>query len=312
MMRTHLDLSAIEAFVVVADMRSFTLAGDELCLTQAAVSLRLRRLEESLGRRLLIRSPRQVRLSPDGEAFLPRARMLLDAQKNALAPVDISRCLTFGISDHVAGPELPSILAKLRAYDPDLFIKVRVNSSRVLLAEFERREIDVAIVRRGSKTGDSEALFEECHGWYSSMDFEYHGEQLPLVSVVESCGLREAATQLLNDAGFSWVESFVGGGIATAINAVTAGIGVAPLPHRLAHSDLIEIGPELGLPELPRVPVVMLTNHVEPQSRETLKALIAAVHSSIPGKRTDANVIPASVTGMSRSMLKLEGRRCSP
>jgi DNA-binding transcriptional LysR family regulator len=277
----HLDLSAIEAFVLVADLRSFTLAAEALDLTQAGVSLKVRRLETSLGRQLLTRSPRQVRLSPDGQAFLPKARELLKAQENAFTPANVPRMLMIGISDHVAGPELPTILEKLRTYDPTLSIRVRVNSSRLVLSEFDRRDIDVAIVRESAKRkNESERLFSEHHGWYSSMHFRLHGKQLPLLTVTESCGLRETATKLLTEAGFDWIDSFMGGGIAAVINAVDAGLGIAPLPRRLASRRLIEIGPELGLPELPPVDVVMHANRLNPQSRDILRILTAAFRGS--------------------------------
>lgn len=82
-MRQHLDLAAVEAFLLVAELHSFTRAADVLGVTQAGVSLQLRRLEAQLGQRLLDRTPRHVRLSAQGEAFLPHARDLLASQQTA-------------------------------------------------------------------------------------------------------------------------------------------------------------------------------------------------------------------------------------
>ena len=65
-----LDLDAVRAFVLVADLCSFTRAADALGTTQSAVSLKLKRLEAHLGKQLLERTPRVVRLSVDGKAFL--------------------------------------------------------------------------------------------------------------------------------------------------------------------------------------------------------------------------------------------------
>ena len=61
-----LDLDAVRAFVLVAELSSFTRAADALDTTQSAVSLKLKRLEAALGRQLLERTPRIVRLSADG------------------------------------------------------------------------------------------------------------------------------------------------------------------------------------------------------------------------------------------------------
>jgi DNA-binding transcriptional LysR family regulator len=72
-MRT-LDLDQLRAFVVVSDLRSFTAAGACLGASQSAMSLRLNKLEQSVGLRLLGRTPRAVALTPDGTRFLPHAR----------------------------------------------------------------------------------------------------------------------------------------------------------------------------------------------------------------------------------------------
>src|SRR5690348_6438958 len=107
-----LDLDAVQAFVLVADLRSFTRAAEALGTTQSAVSLKLKRLEERLRRRLVERTPRLVRLSADGTVFLERARELLAAHERALAKLEaVPRRLGLGISDHAAGAALPAMLA---------------------------------------------------------------------------------------------------------------------------------------------------------------------------------------------------------
>lgn len=57
-----LDIEAVQAFVRVADLKSFTRAAEAMDSAQSAVSLKIKRLEEVLGRRLLERTPRSVRL----------------------------------------------------------------------------------------------------------------------------------------------------------------------------------------------------------------------------------------------------------
>ncbi|WP_208295001.1 LysR family transcriptional regulator [Pseudomonas graminis] len=277
LMTQHLDLSTVEAFVLTTDLRSFTQAADVLGLTQAAVSLKVSRLERALNRRLLIRTPRSIQLSPDGEVFLPRARTLLVAQQLALVEVArTSRRLRLGISDHVAGPELPSVLEKIKSYDPGLAISVRVGASSELLAEYDREEIDVAIVRSEKNRRDAEPLFEDRYGWFASLSMRTRGEPMPLVTVDDACGIRSIATRLLAQAGIEWSDSFIGGGVATALYAAAAGIGVAPLPVRLASSRLIDVGEGFQLPPLPNVAMVMYSRHMDAHTRESLRILAGA------------------------------------
>src|ERR1700761_7099858 len=99
-----LDIEAVRAFVLTADLKSFTRAAEALDTTQSAVSLKIKRLEDGLGRRLLERTPRLVRLSADGDAFLGPARSLIAAHHGAVDSFNPQRRrLVVGISHHLVG-----------------------------------------------------------------------------------------------------------------------------------------------------------------------------------------------------------------
>src|SRR6516225_4314587 len=120
-MTATLDIATVQAFLLVADLQSFTRAAEALGTTQAAVSLKLQRLETLLGKRLVERSPRAVRLTGEGAEFLDRARALMEAHDRALSGhKPASQQLSLGISDHAAGPELVPMLERLHATFPQL------------------------------------------------------------------------------------------------------------------------------------------------------------------------------------------------
>ncbi|EDZ99039.1 transcriptional regulator, LysR family, partial [Burkholderia sp. H160] len=167
-----LDLDAVRAFVLVADLRSFTRAADALDTTQSAVSLKLKRLEAHLGKQLLERTPRVVRLSADGHAFLGAARELLNAHERALGALSVKRRrLALGLSEHVAGPDLPHLLGRLNAHDPGLVVELHMGTSAALLAQFDERRLEAAIVRYGADEpprDDAQTLFSEPLGWLAT------------------------------------------------------------------------------------------------------------------------------------------------
>src|ERR1700744_2201537 len=100
-----LDIEAVQAFVLVADLNSFTRAAEAMESTQSAVNLKIKRLEDGLGRRLLERTPRLVRLSADGAAFLEAARNLVAAHQSALGSFAVEpRRRTAGYSHHSVEP----------------------------------------------------------------------------------------------------------------------------------------------------------------------------------------------------------------
>src|ERR1700743_3448558 len=136
---TTLDVEAVQAFVLGSDFQTFTLAAEALDTSQAAISVKLKRLEDRLGEKLIERTPRLVRLSARGAAFLGAARNSRAAHEHAVPGLSSpSRRFTLGIADQVAGPELPTLLARLHAYDPALLIEVQIEASRNLLDAFDR------------------------------------------------------------------------------------------------------------------------------------------------------------------------------
>ena len=280
-----LDLDAVQAFILIADFGSFTLAADVMQTTQAAVSLKLKRLEARLGQRLLERTPRYVELSARGAAFLEHARELLAVHDRALAGfAEARQRLAIGISDHVAGPELPALIARMNAQDPQLLIEIRIGSSGDLLQSFDRRELDTVIVRLHAGRSDGVLLAEEKFGWFAAPGWQHRaGEPLPVATLAEPCGVRVMAGQLLDSAAVPWTEIFVGGGVAAVAAAVMAGLGVAALAPRMLPLGAVDVGPRLGLPDLPRLPVLLHSRVKESRPRAALAALSAAFRSAVRG-----------------------------
>lgn len=272
-----LDVDAVHAFVLVADLQSFTRAAEALDTSQAAISVKLKRLESRLGEKLIERTPRLVRLSARGATFLGAARDFLAAHQRAVAGLTTtSRRFTLGIADQVAGPELPVLLARLHAYDPALLIEVQIEASRNLRDAFERGALDAAIVRREDDRRDGEVLSKERFGWFAAPGFAHkEGDALRLASLAASCGVRNIATRALDAAGVSWVEVFLGGGTAAVAAAASAGLAVAALARRVAPVGLVDVGERLGLPPLPASAIVLHSALSDAQSRGALRAIAA-------------------------------------
>ncbi len=272
-----LDLSTVQAFLLVAELKSFTRAAEALGTTQAAISLKLQRLEATLGRRLVERSPRAVSLTADGSAFLDHARTLMDAHARALSgPQFVRPQLSLGISDHAAGPELVPMLEKLDAVSPQLSFAVTIGFSRALLDRYDAGSLDAVIVRREGSRRGGEKLAEDAFGWFAAPRLAWNGQQrLPLATLAPPCGVRTLAIRALDKAGITWSEAFVGGGVTAVIAAALAGLAVAPLARRIAPPGLIDIGPRLELPNLGGSSVMMYSKVSDSAKLTALRTLAA-------------------------------------
>jgi DNA-binding transcriptional LysR family regulator len=278
-----LDIEAVQAFVLTADLKSFTRAAEAMDTTQSAVSLKIKRLEQGLGRRLLERTPRLVRLSADGNAFLSAARNLVAAHHGAVGSFGIRRHrLIVGISHHIVGAELPLLLKRMGSAEPALVLEMRISTSREVLDEFDRGAIDAAIVlRHDNRRRGGETILEEAFGWIAAPDFEHHaGEPLRLATQAEPCSVRSMALDALKAAGIAWTEVFVGGGVATIGAAVSAGLAVSALGRRVAPPGTIDVGARFGLPPLPSRDVVLHSNTTDRQARSSLKTLAATIRAT--------------------------------
>jgi DNA-binding transcriptional LysR family regulator len=280
-----LDVEAVHAFVLVADLRSFTRAAQALDTTQSSISLRIRRLEEQLGRRLIERTPRQVRMSVDGCAFLEPARALVAAHGNALGAFGAERRrFVIGMSHHVVGTELPLLLRRMNDSNPDVVVDMRIASSRDLLDAFDKGTLDAAVVlQHDNRRLDGETILVECFRWMAAPDFDHDPSRpLKLATQADPCSVRRMAVDTLEEAGLAWTEVFVGGGVATVGAAVSAGLAVAALGLRVSPADAIDVGARFGLPKLPARDVVLYSAHTDALARRILRALSEAVRSTVP------------------------------
>jgi DNA-binding transcriptional LysR family regulator len=264
-----LDIDAVRAFALVAELASFTRAAQVSGTTQSAVSLKLKRLEERLATRLIERTPRSVRLTAEGTSFLDRARDLLSAHDRAIAEVDaVEQRLTVGISDHVAGPDLAQLIARVNDFDATLLLDVRIDFSNVLLERFDSGKLDAVIVRREGNRRGGEFLLDDDFGWFAAPRFRQKpGEPLRLAMLAAPCGVRAHAIRTLDKAKIKWVEAFTGGGVSAVAAAISCGLAVAPLARRIAPPGTLDVGAALALPALGRSKVVLHSRTSDPRSR---------------------------------------------
>ncbi|ANN66932.1 LysR family transcriptional regulator [Bordetella bronchialis] len=164
----NLNLRQLEAFVLLARLGGFSRAADQLHLTQAGLSILIRRLEERLDTRLVERTTRSVALTPAGKQVLPIAeRMLADAQSilacgRGIAADQAGR-ISFGLAPQLAGTVLPEVLKAFRADYPRVSVVFRECVNEEIIGRIYAREIDFGLgfgIQKNSEL-DSQPLTED-------------------------------------------------------------------------------------------------------------------------------------------------------
>lgn len=274
-----LDITAVQAFVLVADLQSFTRAAEVLGTTQSTVSIKLGKLEKQLGRRLLERSPRHVRLSAEGQGFVDAARELVAAHDRASTAFGAEqRRLVVGISHELVGSELPLLLRRINTQDPGLRLELRVGSSRDLMPLYEQGELDAAwVLRPEDRRKEGKRMHAEAFAWFGSAQAPpLQRQPLLLATQGKGCRVRNAAVGALDQAEIAWEEVFVGKGAAILGAAAAAGLAIAILARRTAPAGTMDVGQLLSLPPIPTQKVMLYSSRNDHRSREALRLMALA------------------------------------
>mgnify|MGYP000601475733 CR=1 FL=1 len=145
----NLDITALRSFVAIAETGGVTRAAGVLNLTQSAVSMQIKRLEESLDLKLLERSGRQVVLSPHGEQLVTYARRIInlnDEIMTRLTDKGFEGKISLGIPHDIVYPVVPKVLQMFRAQFPRVDVKLTASYSRALHEGLERGDSYIAAV----------------------------------------------------------------------------------------------------------------------------------------------------------------------
>jgi DNA-binding transcriptional LysR family regulator len=270
------DIESIRAFLLVAQLKSFTRVAEAMGTTQVAISLRIKRLEEAMGRALLERTPRRVTLSVHGLAFQANAQRLLESYDHAMRSFEApKRTLHIGVSHHIVGADLSRWLRRLSEADSEVVVAFSLGTSRELLERYERGTLDIALIlRHDNRRQDGEIIGTEQFTWMAGETFVApETAPLPLAIQPAPCGMRSMVSSALQAQNRSWREAFVGSGILAIGAAVSAGIGVGAMVGRMAPAGCIDVSDELNLPQLPGRDVVLYTAHRDSQLRHLTETL---------------------------------------
>jgi LysR family transcriptional regulator, low CO2-responsive transcriptional regulator len=147
-----MEIRQLKAFLAIAEARTFTAGARRVNVTQAAISMQIRQLEDEVGLQLFTRTPRRVILTEAGECLLERARKILREHDTAieeiaeLGGVEYGRLRIGSASAEFTTHQLPVILRSVRASYPKSDLSVTSGTSATLVEKIMHGEIDIAFV----------------------------------------------------------------------------------------------------------------------------------------------------------------------
>ena len=252
-----MDTRQLAAFCAVVERKSFSQAAERLGVTQPAVSLQIRSLEQRLGRRLLDRSGRRVEPTEAGLRLYASAQRVLAAEQGLLEELDagddgiVSGTLELGASTGPGGTVVPVLLCEFQQQHPDLRVRLSVYDTQTVVDRVADRELELGIVGAGRKHRGvvfdpffSDEVVLACPAGHRFAGKTITLEQLrgePLIVMQEGAGVRQVIEDELRKAGARLRDLDVRlelGLQESARSAVLAGHGITFISRLAIDADL--------------------------------------------------------------------------
>ena len=259
----NLPMDLLRAFVSVAQLNSFTKAGEILGRSQPAVSLQIQRLEELIDEPLLTRNGKSLDLTDAGEGLYDYANQILALNDLAISQITkstISGRIRLGIPSEFATALLPKIVSRFAKAYPSVTLEVNCELSKKLLSTEGKanHELILALEDNPSKTA-SDLLKTDDLVWVASRD---HNTQkvsiVPLIAAAEGCIYRHRAIKILDHHQQPWQIVYTIPDLTGIQHAIEEGLGVTVLARSTVPENLKILSPSARFPDLGEVGISLI------------------------------------------------------
>jgi DNA-binding transcriptional LysR family regulator len=252
-----MDTRQLAAFCAVVERRSFSQAAERLGVTQPAVSLQIRSLEQRLGRQLLDRSGRRVEPTEAGLRLYASAQRLLQAEEQMLEELEsddeggVTGTLELGASTGPGGSVVPVILCEFQERHPEVRVRLTVSDTQTVVARVADRELELGIVGAGRRHRGVtfEPFFRDEVALAVPASHPFAGKTVtldqlrgePLIVMQEGAGVRQVLEDELRKTGTRLrdLDVRLELGLQESVrSAVLAGHGVTFISRLAIESDL--------------------------------------------------------------------------
>jgi DNA-binding transcriptional LysR family regulator len=252
-----MDTRQLAAFCAVVERKSFSHAAERLGVTQPAVSLQIRSLEQRLGRQLLDRSGRRVEPTEAGRRLYASAQRVLAAEEHLLEELDaddegaITGTLELGASTGPGGTVVPLLLCQFQEQHPDLGVRLTVSDTQTVVDRVAGRELELGIVGAGRRHRGVafEPFFSDEVVLACPADHRFAGKTVSLddlkgeklIVMQDGAGVRQVIEDELRKAGIRLrdLDVRLELGLQESVrSAVLAGHGIAFISRLAIEADL--------------------------------------------------------------------------
>ena len=265
-MARNMDMTALRSFVAVAESGGVTRAAGLLNLTQSAVSMQLKRLEDALDLSLFERAHRSVSLTASGEQLLGYARKMLSLNDEALSRLTAQEFegeITLGVPHDIVYPAIPQVLRRLHEMYPRIRVQLLSSFTNALKAQYARGEVDVIVTTEEHCDAGGKVLSEKPLIWLGAPNGQAWRQRPLRLAFEKSCIFRKGAIEALDAAGIPWEMGVESNSARTIDASVSADLAI----HVMIEGSEPEYAERIvhggALPELGTTKIIMYARNPE-------------------------------------------------
>ncbi len=203
----NLDITTLRSLIAIADQGGVTRAAQMLNLTQSAVSMQVKRLEDMLGQTLLDRSQRKISLTPTGEQLVSYARRIVglnDELITRLTDEHYQGELTLGVPHDIIYPHIPQVLKHFAAAMPRVQVHLISSNTAQLHESLTKGQVDLILTTEQETQPGGETLTEQPLLWVGACGSSIWKQRPLPVAFGKECIFKPIALQKLDAAGIDW------------------------------------------------------------------------------------------------------------
>jgi len=265
----NISTDSLRTFVMVVEVGGFAKAGDLLGLSQPAVSLQVKRLEDLLGYKLFKKQGQRQVLNQYGELLLPMAKQMVqhnDAILQLFTSENVTGKVRLGIPSEFAARILPSIIGDFVALYPDVSLEVKSRLSKHLLSDERQDQFDLVLALNEQLDSEKFPIFiQDQLVWVGDLSLAQN-ETVTLVTAPEGCIYRRRATQALEKAGIKYRIVYSNADLTGLIAALKEGLGITVLAKSTVPNDLAYHLHTKHLPALGSIGISLVKTASEPEN----------------------------------------------
>lgn len=265
----NISTDSLRTFVMVVEASGFAKAGDLLGLSQPAVSLQIKRLEDLLGYKLFKKQGQRQVLNQYGELLLPMAKQMMqhnDAILQLFTSESITGRVRLGIPSEFAARILPSIIGDFVALYPEVSLEVKSRLSKHLLSQERQDQFDLVLALNEQLDSEQFPIFEQDQlVWVGDLSLAQN-DTVTLVTAPEGCIYRRRAIEALERSGIKYRIVYSNADLTGLIAALKEGLGITVLAKSTVPNELNYQLKTKFLPSLGDIGISLVKTASEPEN----------------------------------------------